>query len=65
MDPFKSNYRHLIEAFGFSRVYNLSKKVSWTTLALLESVLAQEHVRLIKREFDLQEFANELFGDVS
>lgn len=65
MDPFSSSYPLLIKQFGFSRVYNLSKKVSFQCLLLLEYVLYHELDDRAKKEADLQEFAIELFGDVS
>lgn len=65
MDPFTTSYPLLIKHFGFSRVYRLSKKCTSQCLLLLECVLSHELDDKAKREADLQEFAIELFGDVS
>lgn len=65
MDPFFTSYPLLIKHFGFSKVYRLSTKVSLFCLSLLEYVLYHELDSKAKREADLQEFAIELFGDVS
>ena len=67
MELLVNNFRHLIEAFGYSRVYNLSKKVSVLCLSCMEYVLEHELKINKQKEVSLQEFADSLFGplDVS
>lgn len=61
LDPFSRSYRFLIEAFGFSRVLCLSKKVSSYCLSCLEYILEHEFKVEEHCEISLQEFADELF----
>lgn len=62
MELLVDNFRHLIEAFGYSRVHNLSKKVSVLCLSCMEYVLEHELKINKQKEANLQEFADSLFG---